>query len=97
MKIVKLNRNFNICKNHGFEVGLKFDIWNKEAQQVERAADRCLGRQSWSWKFHPGEKIKENWASGFGKRDTAVGATPYWIYLRNENLLSMILLTLEAE
>ena len=97
MKIVKLNRNFNIHKYHGFEVGLKFDMWDKEAQRFERAAADRLGNQSWSWKYHRNERIKENWAAGFGKHDKNVGTSPYWIYFRNEALLSMILLTLEVE
>lgn len=96
MKIVKLNRKFNICKNHGFAVGIKFEMWDLEAQRFERTAAKRLGNQSWSWKYHPGEKIKENWASGFGKQVKG-GMTPYWIYLRNESMLSLILLAIEAE
>lgn len=96
MKIVKLNRNFNIYKNHGFEVGIKFDMWGREAQRFERVVAERLGHQAWAWKFHPDEQIKENWAAGFGERRESA-STPYWIYLRNENLLSLILLAIEAE
>lgn len=94
MKIVKLNRNFNIHKHHGFEVGLKFGLWDRNAQQVERVVADRLGNQSWSWKYHPGEKIKENWASGFGKHVKGE-RPPYWIYLRNESMLSLVMLSLE--
>lgn len=94
MKIVKLNRNFNIHKNHGFEVGLKFDMWDKEAQRFERAVANRLGNQAWAWKWNLGKKVEEDWAAGFGKRVNGEAA-PYWIYLRKESMLTMLLLSLD--
>lgn len=94
MKIVKLNRNFNIHKNHGFEVGLKFDIWGLEARYFENLVSDRFGDQAWLWRHYPASKVKGDWAVGFGKRVKGE-ATPYWIYLRNESMLTLVMLSLD--
>ena len=94
MKIVKLNRNFNIYKNHGFEVGVKFEIWGAVAREFEQVVADRLGSQAWLWKHYPNKNIKGNWACGFGKR-TKGEATPYWVYFRKESMLSLVLLSID--
>ena len=96
MKIVKLNRNFNIYKTHGFEVGVKFDLWNAEARDFEAVVSDRLGKQAWGWKYYPSLKVRENWAGGFGKRAKGQ-STPYWIYFRRESMLTLVLLSLDHE
>ena len=94
MKIVKLNNNFNIHKHHGFEVGLKFDMWDLDARDIERAIAARFGEQAWAWKWNLGKKVKGDWATTFGKRVKGEGA-PYWVYLRRESMLSLVLLSIE--
>lgn len=96
MKIVKLNRNYNINKYHDFEVGIKFDYWGREAQQFEHAAADYLGDQAWAWKHHSDKKLTENWAGTFGKR-VKHSSTPYWIYIRHESMLTLVLLTMNQK
>lgn len=94
MKIVKLNRNFTIHKNHGFEVGIKFDMWGVDARDFGDVVATRFGDQAWAWKWNPADKIKEDWACGFGKRVKGE-STPYWIYLRKESMLSLVMLSLD--
>lgn len=96
MKIVKLNRNFKINKYHGFEVGVKFDCWDRTALNFEKVVADRLGDQSWGWKWNPDKKVKENWAGAFGERRKGEAA-PYWIYIRRESMLSLVLLSLEHQ
>lgn len=96
MKIVKLNGNFNIYKTHGFEVGVKFDLWNTEARDFEAVVADRLGKQAFMWKWYPRTKVTENWACGFGKRASGQ-TTPYWIYIRRESMLSLVLLSINHQ
>lgn len=97
MRIVKLNGNFNIYKYHRFEIGLRFDIYGADAQSISRVAQRLFGSEAFMWKYTNGQPVKGDWATAFGKRDSSAGATSYWIYLRKEHMLSMLLLSLENE
>lgn len=95
MKVVKLNNNFNIYKYHRFEIGLRFNIYGADAQSISKTAQRLFGSEAFMWKYTAGKPVKGDWATGFGKRDSSAGATSYWIYLRKESMLSLILLSLE--
>ena len=95
MKIVKLNRRYTIHRVHGFEVALRFDQWGTHVTSIERIVRNLLGEQAWMWKYDQTNRVKGNWASGFGQHRTT-GSTPYWIYLRKESSLSAVLLSLDA-
>lgn len=98
MKIVKLNRNYKINKNHGFEIGIKFPRYTPGAAgAMTVVAHRLFGHEAFMWEYYPNEPAKGDWATAFGTRDSAEGATPYWIYLRKESMLSMLMLALEHE
>lgn len=98
MKIVKLNGNFNIYRYHRFEVGIKFARYiPAEAGAMTVVAQRLFGGEAFMWKYYPNEPAKGDWATAVGTRDSSAGATPYWIYLRKESMLSMLMLALEHE
>jgi hypothetical protein len=96
MKIVKLNGNFNIYKTHGFEVGVKFDLWDTKARNFEAVVADCLGKRAWGWKYYPSLEVRENWAGEFGKRASGQ-TTPYWIYFRRESMLTLVLLSINHQ
>lgn len=89
MKIVKLNRKYNINKYHGFEVALKFDFWNTEARDTEQVCRTHFGDHAWDWKWNLKKAIKGNWATKFGDKEKDK-PTPYWIYLRKHSMLTML-------
>ena len=95
MKIVKLNGNFNIHKYHRFEIGVKFPMYDTDAGSMCNAAKRLFGSEAFMWKYYPNKPVKGDWATAFGARDLSAGATPYWIYLRKESMLTMLMLSLE--
>lgn len=96
MKIVKLNRNFTIYKNHKFEIGIKFASYDpNEAGVISKQAQKLFGTEAFMWKYYPNEPAKGDWASGFGNVGPS-GRRPYWVYLRKESMLSMLLLSLET-
>ena len=96
MKIVKLNRNFTIYKNHRFEIGIKFASYDPNgAGAMAKQAGKLFGTEAFMWKYYPNELVKGDWATGFGS-PRPNGKRPYWVYLRNESMLSMLLLSLEA-
>lgn len=97
MKIVKLNRNFTINRNYGFELGLKFDSWGNNAGEIEKELQARYGNSAWGWKFGFSKNIKEHWSNGFGQRDAKTKSTPYWIYLRKASMLTVLRLTLELD
>lgn len=98
MKIVKLNGNFNIHKYHKFEIGIKFPRYTPGAAgAMTKVAQRLFGGEAFMWKYYPNEPAKGDWATAFGARDSSAGATPYWIYLRKESMLSMLMLSLDHE
>ena len=84
MKVIKLNRRYKLYKEHGYQVGLKFDCWDTDARAVENICKEMFGCKQWD----PG---KSDWYEYFGKR-VVFGSTPYWIMLRKESHLSMVML-----
>lgn len=96
MRIVKLDRRHSICKFHGFEVALKFNLWDKEARDVEQVCRAHFGDHAWDWKWNLNKAIKGNWATKFGDKEKDK-PTPYWIYLRKASMVSMVMLALAKE
>lgn len=96
MKIVKLNRRYKMFTLQGFKIGLRFDHWEREAMAYEKAAKQVLGNTGWVWKYST-ERIREDWCAGFGHKRSGEIYTPYWIYLRNEEPLSLIMLAVDQD
>jgi hypothetical protein len=99
MKIVKLNRRFNIHKNYGFQVGLKFGSWDDNAREVEEFCKKRFGKEAWGLRYNYPAAIRKadtgDWSSQFGQKAKSDKRTPYWIYLRNESMLTMLMLGVE--
>jgi len=99
MKIVKLNRRFSINKNHGFEIGLKFDHWHDQARAVEIFCKKRFGKEAWGLNYPrlASNADRGDWSIKFGRKVDANKLTPFWIFLRNENMLTMLLLGMESK
>jgi hypothetical protein len=97
MKIVKLNRRFSIHRDHGFQVGLKFDSWFSDARHVEALCKQSFGKEAWGLKYPSlaSNSARGDWLTKFGQKRTANGSAPFWIFLRNESMLTMLMLGME--
>lgn len=85
MKILKLNRRWRQFKEHGHTMAFRFNNgFTKEAGQIEAALRAVTARGGWE---RQGE-----WYGYYSKSSTRDGARPYFITLRDENLVTMVLL-----
>lgn len=86
MKVIKLNRRFKMYKEHGHQAGLRFDTWNQQAQAAEAALRQITQTGGWS---------RDNeWYSWVGQPTRQFGTRPYFITVRDEQILSLVLLSL---
>ena len=89
MKIVKLNRRFRQFKEHGHVVAMRFDQHCVEAMCYEKACRKKL-------KGH-GYNRSDPWFSYFGLKSSnqTLHYQPrtYWITFRNEQDLTLVLLS----
>lgn len=85
MRIVKLDRRHRQFKEHGHTMALRFSDWSTEAQRYERAAEARLRGTGWN--------RGSSWYSYFGSRPTKYNSRPYWITFRNEQDLTIVLLS----
>lgn len=86
MKVVKLNRRHNAFKQ-GFTHALRFNTWHQKAGEIENFLSQRYGGQFY-WDRNRGQ-----WSSGFGSAPRGFTSRPYWINLKNESDISMILLS----
>ena len=84
MKIIKLNRRFKQFKDHGHTVGFRFDQWDVDARNVEQIL-RSLSPSG-------GCTRTADWYSYFGKARYSISSRPYFITLRDDKLVSLVLL-----
>lgn len=88
MKIVKLNNRYTIYRLHRFEIGLKFpDPYltdGEDLMAIKRVMGNQFGPEEFSWRVRG--SFAGKWATATGK-DFA-----RWIYLRDEKMLSVLLL-----
>lgn len=87
MKILKLNRRYKNFKEHGHTVGLRFSAWNEQAINTEKVMREITGCGGW-WP-------ENGWSGNFGTARNKHGVRPYFITMRDENLLSMVLLKIQ--
>jgi hypothetical protein len=84
MKIIKLNRRYKQFKEYGHVAGVRFYTWNHQAQAVERAIKDMTSSSGWD--------RNGSWYGYFGKVARRTDARPYFITVRDESLLTMVLL-----
>ena len=85
MKIIKLNRRYKMFKERGHTIGLKFDNWYKEADVYETYLSKVYG---YDW-----DKI--NWHGYYGTCPTKNTSRPYFITMRDEKILTAMLLAVQ--
>ena len=99
MKIVKLTNQFNAKKKHGFEIGIKFTSYWDDGSAVERGSEfehacrNILGKYSFLR-----DRQQCSWYSEHSRKcDPKTEIYPFWIYLKKESYLTMILLSLKGD
>lgn len=91
MKIVNLNLRHNAFKKYRFKAGLRFNEWNHQSRAVELYLKERYQRNGWRPSTWDHEDIY--WYGEFGRASTRFGNRPYWVYLRNSEDVSMLLLS----
>lgn len=85
MKVIKLNRRYKMFKDRGHTVGLRFDGWSSDAGPYEAYLRKIYGTD-WN---------NISWHSYFGTRPTTHTSRPYFITLRDEKILTAMLLAVQ--
>jgi hypothetical protein len=88
MKIVKLNRRWKQYKEHHHTVAFRFDGWSKTAKRIEDKLRQLTNTGGWT--------ESAEWYSYFGKAPDTYRPRPYYITMRDESLMSAILLSVDA-
>ena len=89
MKIVKLNRRWNQYKEHRHTVAFRFDSWTETAKRIEDKLRQLTNTGGWT-------KSAE-WYSYFGKAPPGYRPRPYFITMRDESLMSAVLISVDIE
>lgn len=84
MKVLRLNRRWRQFKEHGHTVCFRFDVYNKEAGRIEAALRELTNKGGW--------ERQGDWYGYYAKSWNVYNTRPYFITLRDENLVSMVLL-----
>lgn len=85
MKIVKLNRRFNLYRD-GFTHALRWDQWEyNKIDPYEKAFAKLYGGAKYNYR-------EANWAAMFGGKRGTNGFKPYFIYVRSEAMISAAML-----
>jgi len=78
-KVIKLNRRYKLCKEHGFTHAIRYSRWCSDASRVEtffreRYGSEYAYKQSFMWRTH------------WSKCDST-GSRPYFIGVRDEEMI----------
>jgi len=87
MKVLKLNRRWKQYKEHGHTMCFRFDGWNQEATAVEKILRGLCETGGW---IRDGE-----WYGYYGQARVYGDSRPYFITVRDENIVSAVLLKLD--
>jgi len=90
MKLVKVRTQWKLHSAR-MPVALRFDSWGDESRIVETWLKEHHGNESWSY-----SDCTSQWKSHWGTSRTTGGPRPYFIGLRDESMVSVILLTLNV-
>ncbi len=86
MKIVKLTRQFKMY-NDGYTHAIRWDHWDySNINPYEKALAKLYGNMSYNYRISP-------WASGFGSKRGSNGYKPYFIYVRNESMITAAMIS----
>jgi hypothetical protein len=85
MKIVKLTRRFKMYSD-GYTHALRWDHWNySDVEPYEKALKKLYGKMTYNYRISP-------WVGNFGSKIGSNGHKPYFIYVRNELMITASLL-----
>lgn len=89
MKIVKLDRRYEAYRE-GYTYAIRWPLYDfSKCRKYEQALSDLYG-----WRgFCVG---KSEWYSGFGSRDRASGRKAYFIYVRNQSVITAVLMKVMA-
>lgn len=94
MKVVKLNRRYRANRLYGFSHAIRYDVWiTSDATVAERYLEKVYKTSSYQRPDSRWGKGPVNWYGEFGHRPKGSKMRPYWIYLRNEADVTMLLLS----
>lgn len=100
MKIVKLSNRHKAHKKWGFAIGIRYNDYRIDSRRVCEYLESIYKTASyqkpdWRW-----SNTKIEWYADFGNRPARSTHSmndyrprPYWIYLKNEADISMLILT----
>lgn len=83
MKVVKLHPR-NIGWKHGFTHALRFDSWDADAARIHEFLRKTYNTATYDKQGPYYEK--------FGRKDKTSNLLSYWIYLRHEADITLLLL-----
>lgn len=79
-KVIKLNGRYKLYKERGFTHAIRFSSWSTQAGKVEQfLRERYGGEYSW--------KNDSMWKTHWGKANSSVGSRPYYIGVRDEEMI----------
>lgn len=84
MKVVKLNRRWKQFKEHRHVAALRFNKWGDDVRAYEQAFKEITRTSGW-------DKGGE-WHGYFGKASGRSGSRPFFITVRDESLITLVLL-----
>ena len=100
MKIVKLSNRHKAHKKWGFAIGIRFTEYGSDARQVCEYLENAYKTYSYQKPYWRWSDTKIEWYADFGNRPAKsihimndYRPRPYWIYLKNEADISMLILT----
>jgi hypothetical protein len=85
MKVVKLNRTHKMFKERGHTYGFRFDGYEKDIINIEKICQELYGTYWY--------EVNGPWSSHFGHAIRG-GPKPYWVTVRDEHYVTLILLRL---
>lgn len=96
MKVIKLNGRYRLYKlgyTHAVMASPGINLW-AEQRQLEKAAHATLGDQYTNWNSQT-RNFDGPWTTGYFKRNNRNDSTRYYIAVRREQDISMIMLRMQ--
>ena len=97
MKIVKLNKRHTAFKKFGFPIGIRFDCWDDSARAADVYLSNAYKTSSYQRPDSAWSTVRVQWYAAWGNKSKnfkdLTPRRPYWIYLRNEADLTMLMLS----
>lgn len=83
MQLIKLNRRFRACREHGHTIALEFSGFDIQSSVIEGRMMMAFGSQY---------KDQPEWRSWFGRLNGRRGCRPYYISMLDESHLTLLML-----